>query len=390
MVLSIHENDREHYCIRLIEQLFLFVLLILLSSTFSREVVRAEGLTDLFDTLAFSGSWNVFSKLNFLGALLNGIISVFSFLGLFSVCLRIMITMLYLSGRNLFDTIDEIKGKGKGKKGFGLSGIASEIFSANYGTGLDAVFSFILSLFPNVKAYSDYADGKRAYNLSDDDTVTTYILKISLPSILTIFFFSIGFNGVLWQSFGTVVDAMGVAASRFATTELDTYVNRALNTGSSYKFGFSGDGSEYGNFQQKLAKTVYNKILSKSKNLDSNTQITVGSSVDSWITENFKKENVFSSIGYDKNGDDELAKNIEYSVVVNSTKSYDASSSTIYKNAKADKFGLDGDLYVHVFVSKKKNTDETNYFTKVEKNQSSSQSSDKPQQLNTDQAGDGL
>lgn len=168
-----------------------------------------EALTGIFNTVAFSGSWEVFTKFNWLGALLQFVISAFCLIGLVLVMIQRLVTMLYLSSEPTFDRIHEIKNAGRGGKALGLPGLVKDtIGTANHGTGLDAILSFLLSLLPDVKAYSDYAEDHRQYNLKDDDTITVYMLKVALPTIMIVFFFSIGFNGTLGRAYGQVASAM--------------------------------------------------------------------------------------------------------------------------------------------------------------------------------------
>ena len=94
---------------------------ILLNASFT--VTHAKSLTEVFTTDAFTGSWEVFSKFNFLGKLMNFIISAFSLLGLFIVAWQRLVTLLYLIGRTLFDRVHEIKSSGKGQKFLGLPAI---------------------------------------------------------------------------------------------------------------------------------------------------------------------------------------------------------------------------------------------------------------------------
>lgn len=343
-----------------------------------------RALTDLFRTQAFSGSWKVFEKINWVGAILSTLISAFCFLGLFGTALRLTLSLLYLSNKNLFDTIDEIKSKGKGQKGFGMLAIGKEVFNANYGTGLDAFVAFFLSLFPNVKNYSDYATGRVSYNLSEDDTCTTFILKISLPTIMTIFFFSIGFNGVLWQAFGNVVNAMGVASQRLVDEELSTYVDRALNTGSNYTFTYDGDNTKFGSFRQKLSKTVYSKVLREVTDLNSDNKIAIGAAIDKQINDNFTAKNIDSSTGSTVQKADDDASNLEYSVVINNTEKYDQQSKCYYKVLSFDDLGIvnsadkNSKKYVHIFVTKKANSTKVEYFVPKDTTTKNSSNSNKP------------
>ena len=362
-----------------------FMLLCISGAGFAT-VLHANGdtLTDLFYTQAFTGSWEWFSKVNFLGKLMNGIISIFSFLGLFLTVARVLITMLYLSNCNLFDTINDLKSHGKGQSAFGFMGMMKEVYSANYGVGLDAFFGFFLSLFPNVKAYSDYADGKMGYNLAEDDTITTYLLKISLPTIMTIFVFTIGFSGVLWQAFGNVVGALNVAMESLVNIQLDQYMNRALNTGSNYSFGYSADGTQFGKFQQNIAKNVYNKVLSKTVDLTSEKKLDIGQKVDSLIAQHVSAANIKSSCDVDVLAGDREADKLQYSVVMNSQDKYESQGGkALVLNWSPSDLGLDSNsdasknLYVHVFISKKASTDETNYF-EFNQNSKSGSSDNKP------------
>ena len=353
-------------------------------------------LTDLFYTDAFHGNWEVFTKMNFIGKIMSYTISAFGLLGLFTVGMRTTITMLYLSGKNFWDNVDEIKAQGKNQKFFGMIAIGRGAWESKYGTGLDAFISFAFSLFPNIKAYSDYAeDRKHKGNYEDTDTIVTYLLKSALSNIFIIFAFTMAFNGVLWQAYGVVVNACGTAADAFVNERLNTIVTRALNTGSNYTFGYSADGTKYGSFKQSICTTMYNKVCGKSTDLSTDTKLKIGQGVDEFVGK-YVDYYAYSALGYmdepidgandlaynwhESKGElkitpkgeewvknhpipDQKAKNLEYSVVINTTASYD-NAQTI----NAEYFGLQSDkYYVHLFINKKANSDETNYFDVVDK-----------------------
>lgn len=384
-----------------------------------------SSLTDLFTTDAFHGNWEVFTKMNFVGKIMSYSISIFGLIGIFTVAMRVIITMLYLSGKSLWDNVDEIKSSGKNNKFFGMGVMAKDTFNAKYGVGLDAFVSFAMSLLPNIKAYSEYAtDAKHKNNFEDTDTIVTYMLKSMLPNIFVILAFTMAFNGVLWQAYGTVVNACGVAASTFVNERLDTIVTRALNTGSNYTFGYSADGTKYGEFKQSVAKAIYNKVCSKSTELSTDTKIVIGQSVDNFV-QTYIDYYAYTALGLVADGDteysyvnssgvtktvnksnlksswksslesnsglgeqdaaiisgikisDQQAGNLEYSVVINTTSSYD-NAQTI----NASLLGLNSDsYYIHLFVSKKANSDETNYF-EVKKSESEADSGGTASEIN--------
>lgn len=331
-------------------------------------------LTDLFYTQAFSGAWSVFSKFNWLGWLMQFIISAFCLIGIFLTMYQMLVTLLYLSSRTTFDRIHEIKNAGKGGKILGLPNLFKDtIVTANNGTGLDAILSFFLSLMPDVKAYSDYSEDRRSYNLQDDDTVTTYMLKKSLPTIMIVFFFSIGFNGTLFRAYGMLVDAMGTAAAEVVSTDLTKTVTKWMNSGKAYKFAYDADGSEFGKFRQKMAEEMYTATLAKTDDLSTNAKLYIGQTIESYINQNVtisEGSNKVGSVevpGFD--GSDADCKNLQVKVVINATQKYAGSttnSEVTGQGVSMDNFGITGDsakkYYMHIFITKKANSNTTNYF----------------------------
>jgi len=71
-----------------------------------------------------------------------------------------------------------------------LKSLLSSTFhgGGNTGSGVDTFIYFFLGLFPDVKMYSDFADGKEMKGVGPDTTVTEYILKTSIPTIMMISF----------------------------------------------------------------------------------------------------------------------------------------------------------------------------------------------------------
>lgn len=381
-------------------------------AAYASDGYTAGKLTDLFYTDSFTGNWEVLTKMNGLGRILSLIISVFSFIGLFTVSLRTILTMLYLSSKNLWDNVDEIKSAGKGQSMFGMPEMFRQAYNSKYGTGLDAFVSFFLSLLPNIKAYSDYAtDAKHKNNYSETDTTVNYLLKGALPNIMIIFAFTMGFNGTLWQAYGVVVEAMGTVAETFVDSQLSQLVERAINTGSGYTFAYDADGTKYGAYKQSVCKKIYTSALKHCIDLTSDTKITVGSSIDATYDElidvaavlalaeaepagNETAANTtnFSLNGYSfkisdgkisgiidsaKNSatvtdvansiTDTQANNLQYNVIVNSNPSY--SDESVAAKPLSDLGLTNGGnaLFVHLYITKTANSDEHNYVS-VERN----------------------
>lgn len=367
-------------------------------------LVLADNLLDLFDSYAFRGSLKTIDKFNWVGKLMSYIISVFSMIGLFLVCYQRLISLLYLAGRNTFDTVHEIKSSlsgGSGRDAFGIRSMFTNAMQGGgqYGTGLDAIVGFLLSLLPDVKKYSDYNPERMAFNVQEDDSCTTYMLKTAIPTIMMIFFFAMGYNGTLWQGYGVIVDAMGTAADQLVSTDLNSIVSTAMNTGKAYKFSWDASDSDYGDFMQDMVKAVYKQALKNGRDYTSDTQQSVGSYVDSiFLTgKGYNKSdmklykgstNKTISIGKGKGsiftdadtlakaignttgfkGEDD-AKNLTYTVISNSTKDSYKISNAVELVISAYDVGLNSSAngnYIHVTISRKKNSDETMYWHKAD------------------------
>ena len=354
--------------------IILELLLIALCTYFvlnSFHLAKADNLLDLFDSYAFRGSLKTIDKFNWVGKLMSYIISVFSMLGLFLICYQRLISLLYLAGRNTFDTVHEIKSSlsgGSGRDAFGIRSMFTNAMQGGgqYGTGLDAIVGFLLSLLPDVKKYSDYNPERMAYNVQEEDSCTTY---------------------------------MGTAAEQLVATDLNSIVSTAMNTGKAYKFSWDASGSDYGDFMQDMVKAVYKQALKNGKDYTSDTQQTVGSYVDSiFLTgKGYSKSdmklykgstNEKISIGKGKGsiftdadtlakaigsvtgfkGEDD-AKNLTYTVISNSTKDSYKISNAVELVISAYDVGLNSSAngnYIHVTISRKKNSDETMYWHKAD------------------------
>lgn len=336
-----------------------------------------NSLTSLFRAEAFSGSMEVISKLNWTGWLLNGIISVFCLAGLFLTVFRVITSLMYLSGRNVFDKIHEIKSANQGEF-FGLKSLFTNTIhgSGDTGSGIDTFIYFFLGLLPDVKMYSDFADGKEAKGVGADTTITEYVLKISLPTIMTVFFLSLGFSGVLWQMFGTVVDGMSVAAEKVADTNLESCVRRLLNTDSYYQFSFSDDGTKWGALQDNTANRMYSELIKHSKDDPTGEMsLVLGKVVASYFNEGqaLSRERIAEMAGV-KGGekDESEAKNISLRVRLNSQSKPMSSKDVmipvddiVNKTASECKYVYDGGskLYLHVTVSRRKSAINGNYYS---------------------------
>ena len=310
-------------------------LIVVLAITLPSTVAYAdESLTDIFTTKAFQGSWEVINKFNWVGFLLNFAISAICILGLASIFIQKMVTLLYLSSRNFFDTVYEVKQQSKGTAFFGFKGLADNISKGNVGVGFDAIVGVFYSVIPNIKAYSDFNPERMQYGLKEDDNVATYMLKTLLPTVLLIFFFSMGFNGTLAKTYGMVVNGFSAAADRVVDMNAEAVVNRIFSAGEKYTFTLGSNNTPEGELAEKIAKSVYSKVLARLDILDTETRMLVGKNVETWVWDrvlggswaNAKKqleaivnnfESNTSSPGYAKVISDSDVKALSYEIIVN-------------------------------------------------------------------------
>jgi hypothetical protein len=280
--------------IKLELMLLLGILSILIIA--SAVTTHADNLLDIVNYDGFKGSLEVFSNyaiFNKLGWLLNFIISAFSFIGFFLLFYQRMVTILYLSAKPLFNKIHDMKGTGS--KPLGLDAIFNNVMGKGQikSTGMDAIIDFFLSLLPDVKEASDYNDrAKEIYNLTDNDTITTYLLHISLQTILLMFAFAMGFNGTLFAAYATITEAMCTVADNFVELKLDAYVDRLINSGQAYKFAYDADGSNIGKIQQDIAEKVYAKCVKQLAEPSTDANLKVGAAVDEKLKDKFGKTTI--------------------------------------------------------------------------------------------------
>lgn len=250
-------------------------------------VGSADNFTDIFYTNSFRGAFEWFKKLDWVGMLVQAVISIFSLFGVALLVIRIMTSMLYLSAKGMWEEVHDLKsGGGEAEKDlFGMLGMAKSWASGKAGSGLDAIIGAVLMLLPDVKKYSDFGE-KAGGDFTDDMTISQYMLKIALPTVMTVFFFAMGFNGTLFQALAVTVDAMGTVADRAISINYSGMIDDLVNSGTGYKFVFGSSGTETGDFQQQVAKDVYGRAVSQVSNPNAEQLYYIGQQVESWVSTN--------------------------------------------------------------------------------------------------------
>lgn len=254
---------------------------------------RADNFTDIFYTNSFRGAFEWIKKLDWVGMIVQAVISVFSLFGVALLTIRIMTSMLFLSAKGMWEEVHDLKSGGETmeKDLFGMGGMLKSWTSGKAGTGLDAIVGAVLLLLPDVKRYSDFGE-KAGGDFSDDITITQYILKIALPTVMTVFFFAMGFNGTLFQALAVTVDMLGSFADKAISVNYAGIVDDLVNSNLGYKFYFSSEGTELGKFQQGVAKDLYGRLVSRTRGADAAQLDAMGRQVEALVASNITYENL--------------------------------------------------------------------------------------------------
>lgn len=344
------------------------------------KVVFADNFTDIFYTQSFRGSFEWIQKLDWIGQIIQIVISTFSLFGIALMTIRIMTSFLYLSSKGLWDEVSELKESGNSggdKDIFGLLGMAKSWVSGKSGTGLDAVFGAVLILLPDVKRYSDF--GKHASGKFEADMSTgQYALRIALPTVIATFIFAMGFNGTLWQALAVTVDALGSVADKAVSVDYAGYIDDLVNNGIGYKFTFSTDGTSEGKLKQSIARDIYGKVISKTDNPNQNQLYQIGKSVEGAISEldPFSNTALISESVIALNGSDKAWDYLGYETIVNTSDSAPNATASFPMSQFVEEAGMStgGDdssqLYIHLYVKQVTSVDGNFFDTESRANNS--------------------
>lgn len=316
-------------------------------------------LTDLFKSTAFRGSWSWFDKLNPLGAVLNGIISVLSFISLFCIGVQVIFTISYFSAPNFWKRVDELKKDQLSKDFFGakdlISGGPGAIVSSR---GIEAIVNLFFIFLPNIYQMSEMGDGRESY-LNEDDSFTTWIIKTFPRKVLIIILLTAGFNGSLMQCYAMVADAGGVIVQRVADYNLDDVINNVLDSGNNYQFSLADDNSEKGSVLEDVCQEVYKMTISKSETKDTASRMKIGSAIENAVKSEITDANMLSAVTSNGATADSLTaddwKYIKLSMTTNTDSSTTPGSFTFCLSDYTDTGSWNTNYYVHVTpVLKKK------------------------------------
>lgn len=326
-----------------------------------------DEILQIFSSEAFQGSMEVVNSMSLLGKIMNFIISIFCLIGLLLVMYSRMITLLYLSSRNVWDEVASVKTHMTGSF-FGFKDFGKYVFNES-GGGLDSFVSFFYGLLPNVKKYSDYNDKiKASLKLDDSDTALDYILKVGPSTIMVMFFLTLGFSGLLSEAYGKIVSVMVRFADNVISVNFEGYVDKLFDLGSAPDFSLSNDGTTKGKTLGKVAKSVYSYAASAANVEDTSARASLSAAAEDLISNRLTEASVTAAINAG-NGGGNFAINSDsdwgsVKAVVSRKTTATAAESTIVISIQELIPSYEGEVYFHIALSS--NGSGKNYFQTTE------------------------
>lgn len=321
-----------------------------------------DSVSDIFNMEMFVGNTKWFEKLNFVGMIVQGGISIGGFVAAIVVASQLLITVIYFSSPNLWDNVNDIKQSKKGLVSYTFSIFPNnkDKLVGNLSNGSDIIMDYLILCAPNIKRYSENADNE--YESFGTWFMSTFFKKCIL--LLTI---SMMLNGSFMKLYMVIVDGIGVAAEKFVETDSEAIMNRLLNTGSNYEFTLGTTKKGVDDVQGKIATKMYKEIIKSSANVDTDSKYTIGSSIEKYVKKTFNEKTLrekLIGVAPDYTMTDADWERVSVKVVMNGTP-----TSTNGVDINAADLGLEDNTssaqtrYIHLYIQAGRAIDTTKYFS---------------------------
>ena len=347
----------------LINSLLFVCLALLLFSSFSifGYADSLNGVSDIFNMEAFIGNTKWFEKLNFVGAIVQGFISIGGWVAAIVVAVQIMITLIYFGNPNLWDNVYEVKQSKKGLISYTYSifPTGKDKFLGNISNGSDIIIDYLILCAPNVKRYSENAD-------NEYESLGTWFMSTFFKKCILLVAISMMINGSFMKLYTVVVDGIGVAAERFVETDSKAIVNRLLNTGANYEFTLGTVGKGIDSVQGDICTKMYKEIVKTSANVDTDSKYTIGSNIEKYVKNTFNEKTIrekLIGVSSDYNMTEGDWERVTTRVVMNGTPS-NTNGFTINASdlGLEDSTGSSQKRYIHLYFQAGRAMDTTKYF----------------------------
>lgn len=286
------------------KQMAFFLTLFLVSAP-SYVVLANSDLGAWAQGTSLIGTTDVFYSIPFLARFTQWFIGVAGVLGFLGFFFSFLCSVVVLSNKELFWTIDALKrdsdGSSENKRG-PLNGLIEKFKAGSSKDGInggaDQIVIFVLVLFPNFKAYSVYKNievdsgggaegGSKGFKYAYSDSIGTFFLK-SLPNmIISSFVLAISISGILLSSIFTVADIFIVNAHRFTQLNLVAMVDSLFGTMGLYDFNLNPSNTPDGAIAETIARHAMANIAREFPAITNEQAQALGTVIESRVRTDF-------------------------------------------------------------------------------------------------------
>ena len=263
-------------------------------------------LGELARSDAMIGSAEVFNSAPWLGRFVQFFISWAVIIGFLMFYFSYLCTLVFLSNKEFFRQVDEIK---KGDQGGDNGRLTISGFIKAYKgtggeakkrlTGIDNIVIFVMMISPNFLAYSMYAnvepgETKDGQRFNFDDTMGQFFLKSLPQSVMILFILGMALSGLLLRILFQLSDVLTVQANRFANSNLQVWLDRMGMDFLLHDFQFPSWGTVSGDMANYVARRAMIQAVSAMPALSPDNQVMIGQQIEAEVLrEMTNPENIF-------------------------------------------------------------------------------------------------
>lgn len=276
------------------------LVLIAMSTTVFASSVTPGSMGDFATSYGMTGTSDVYYSAPWLVRFVQFFISWTCIIAFLTYYMSYLCSIVVLSNKELFYTIDSLKRDKDGGSEGGNKGPLNGLFekfkggSAQDGLngGADNIAVFFLMLSLNFKAYSVYKNveagseggaSDKGPKYAYSDTMTSFFLKSLFESVMVTFILSIALSGLLIKMWFTVGDVLIVKADRFAQTTLIAKLDNIVGNDSMYTFTLGTMGTTGGDIAQQVSRKLYANILAQFPEITSEQAQSIGKAVENTV-----------------------------------------------------------------------------------------------------------
>lgn len=246
----------------------------------------------------FSSDWTqgnlyqISGVTNFLGNFACIVISVVGFSIVISSILKNVMSGLYCVNPNIWDRVDEVKNQAVG----GINDAIGKAANGNQAVKkLGGVFTFLLSLIPNVKALTDFDEDA----IIDKKQYFTKSLIMCIAQIFIGMFIFFGYPSKIAAWIGSAgTEAVDIVLNNVNPIEVVGNLSTKL---VNVEFATDGSADNYDIVINQMAKEAYNKVIGKLSDTEKGPRQTVAYELETWLMGKFATQTqvLSASDGYD-------------------------------------------------------------------------------------------